>query len=400
MFDDSETIIAHSDIAEVLPYLSDLHKGETVDAISKLAALVAAENKYAAYVLGSLFLFGKTPRYYIFTKSYDVGEVKRKSLIEIQEELGFKYWVGLLKLKGAEIEDFHLEGLYDLYKVMQGTAEFFTNNDIECRPQSDNHPMYKLFSSEHQLRDFLYRQNHPEVFLDVARDSLVSFSETQSEDDLNRALECLKKILNGDIFSRYSQYEIAHANLEVGKLYLYGNQYFKSDVRKAIAYLTESKLDKAYVVLLDYYKQYGTKYILSIRKCIGMISDDALRLKLYEENDLAPPAIVDIAESLNLLIGTQRKKTDISDYDLEGDIVIKVPKIVNESQVLSADAEIASEFQPIDLNEPDEYSDLMKVEPSDEANQSSDGDYLHSEDEYGSPQYGMDMDADFEVPYE
>lgn len=393
MFDDFEGLLAHSDIGEVLPYLTDLHAGNTVEAIGKLKELVDSENKYAAYVLGSLFMFGKTPRFYIFHKSYEVGEVKRKSLLEIQEELGFQYWVNLLKLKGVEIEEFHLEGLYDLYKVMQGTSEFFANNDISCRPQDDTHPMYRLFSSEHQLRDFLYRQNHFEVYLDVARDALKRFKDSPNAEDMALAVECLKKILSGDIFSRYSQYEIAHGNFEVGKLYLQGNAYFERDMRKAISYLTQSRLDESYVYLLDYYKQFGDKYIASIRKCVGMIRDDQLRLKLYQENNITPPKLVDLTESLNLLVGTKRKVADIKDYGLEGDFVIKLPKIVDEQKAINSDNEIAESFEML-VEDSLNLNDDLGMDPDTDVNFDPDGyDVVDLYDEYGVDS----MEVDFEI---
>ena len=393
MFDDSDGLVAHSDIGEVLPCLTELHSGVTEEAVEQLKAMVESDNKYAAYVLGSLFMFGRTPRFYIFNKTYEVGEVKRRSIVKIQEELGFSYWVNLLKLKGAEIEDFHLEGLYDLYKVMQGSSEFFATNDISCRPKDESHPMYKLFSSERQLRDFLYRQNHFEVYLDVARDALKNFEESPCEEDMKLAVDCLTKILSGDIFSRYSQYEISHANLEAGKLYLVGNAYLERDMPKAIAYLTASKLDEAYVYLLDYYKQFGDKYKLSIRKCIGMIRDDKLRVKLYHENNLVPPAEVDLVDSLNLLIATRRKAVALNDYALDGDLIIKVPKIVNEKQVSQADAEIAASFDPIDF---DGEGDL-DLDLSQDDSLVDDDDIMHD----ASDEYSLDMidpmDHDFEI---
>lgn len=396
MFDDSEGMIAHSDIGEVLPYLPDLHAGVTEEAVAQLKTMVEKDNKYAAYVLGSLFMFGKTPRFYIFNKTYEVGEVKRKSIIEIQEELGFSYWVNLLKIKGAEIEDFHLEGLYDLYKVMQGSSDFFTTNDISCRPKDENHPMYRLFQSEHQLRDFLYRQNHFEVYLDVARDALKSFDESPCDKEMKLAVDCLKKILNGDVFSRYSQYEIAHANFEVGKLYLIGNQYFERDMPKAIAYLKESRLDEAYVYLLGYYKQFGDKYKLSIRKCIGMIRDDKLREQLYQENNLKPSTTVDLFESLNQLIATQRKAVDIGEYGLDGDLVIKVPKIVNEKLVAQADAEIANSFEAITDLDLSADLDLGDGLDDGDSNQNDDDATYDVSDEYAVDEVDM-MDIDFEI---
>lgn len=391
MFDDiADDLIVHADIAEVLPYLSEVQSGNLVVAIDKLKELVASDNKYAAYMLGSLYLFGKTPRYYIFNKSYEVGEVKRKSLLEIQEESGFNYWVQLLKLKGAAIEDFHLEGLYDLYKVMQGSAEFFKTNDIDCRPTDENHPMYNLFKSEHKLRDFLYRQKHHEVYLDVAKDSLVEFNNSGNEESLKLAVECFQRILNGDVFNRHTQYEVSHANFEVGKLFLYGNEFIERDMRKAIAHLTESRLDVAYCELLEYYKTYGDKYIVSIRKCIGLIRDPELRAQLYKENNLQPPKAVSISDSLSRLISTQRKVVDVKDYTYDEAVVIKVPKIVDEQKALQSDAEIAASFELLDGDDDDfdstdsnadEYTDPNETDP------------IHLEDEYSVD----DFDMDFEI---
>lgn len=394
MFDDPDGLLAHSDMADVLPYLADLHAGDTVNAISKLKELVASDNKYAAYVLGNLFLFGKTPRYYLFNKSYEVGEVKRKSLLEIQEEVGFQYWVGLLRLKGAEIEDFHLEGLYDLYKVMQGTSEFFKTNDISCRPQSEDHPMFGLFNSQENLRDFLYRQNHCEIYLDVARDALKRFKESPNRSDMDMAVGCLNNILSGDIFSRYSQYEIAHANFEVGKLYLYGNAFFEKDMRKAIFYLTESKLDAAHIFLLDYYKQFGDKFIRSMRKCIGMVRDDALRQKLYQDNNIEPPKSVDIAESLNLLAGTRKKPTDLGEYGLEGDFVVKIPKVIDGQKVVENDIEIANSFEMIETLDLDDLD-------SDAVEDFNLGDDDFSEDDLGEDDFSeVEMVFDLSDEYE
>lgn len=346
------------DVVEVLEFYDDLKTDNVQRALEDLQRLAKSDNKYAAYVLGSMFLFGKTPRHYIFDKVYEEGEVKRKSLIDIKEDYGFSYWVSLLKMNSAEIEEFHLEGLFDLYKIIQGTAQFFKTNDISCRPQNEQDRMFRLFKNEHKLRDFLYRQNHYEVFLDVALDALDRYEESPNQEDMELAVSCFKKIIGGEIYCRFTQYQLAHANLGLGRIYLRGNDFVERDIRAAIHHYSASRLDVAYCELIDFYREYGDQYIASIKKCISMVRDAELRRKLYEDNDIQPVIDIDITASLQILESTKRKRADISNYNFdEGGLVVKKPRVIDADEAYKADQEIANSFNELlsdDFDDDDE----------------------------------------------
>lgn len=401
--DELDQSLISKDIIDVLEFYDDLKTENIERALEDLQKLAKSDNKYAAYVLGSIFLFGKTPRYYIFDRDYEEGEVKRKSLIDIKEEYGFSYWISLLKMNSAEIEEFHLEGLFDLYKIIQGTAQFFKTNDISCRPKSEQDRMFSLFKNENKLRDFLYRQNHYEVFLDVALDALKRYQESPNRDDMELAVSCFKNILGGEIYCRFTQYQLAHANLGLGRIYLYGNEFVEKDVRTAIKYFTTSRLDIAYCELIDFYKGYGDQYIASIKKCIGMVRDDELRQKLYADNNLEPVLEVDITATLKILENTKRKRADVSNYSFDEDsgLVVKKPKVIDADQAYKADQEIANSFTSIgDDYDDDEMANMLSDSSSDDGygDESGDDDALYLGDDI-EPNLYVD-DEGFDIPPE
>lgn len=390
--------LVSKDIVDVLEFYDDLKTENVQQALEDLQRLAQADNKYAAYVLGSMYLFGKTPRYYIFDKEYEEGEVKRRAAVDIKEEYGFSYWISLLKMNSAEIEEFHLEGLFDLYKIIQGTARFFKTNDISCRPQSEQDRMYSLFKNEHKLRDFLYRQNHYEVFLDVALDALKRFEESPNRDDMELAISCFNSILGGEIYCRFTQFQLAHANLGLGRIYLHGNEFVEKDVRAAIQHYTASRLDIAYCELIDFYKSYGDQYIASIKKCIRMVRDNELRYSLYVENNIEPAVEVDAIASLNLLANTKRKRAEINNYgfDEDSEFIVKKPQVVDEDQAYKADQAIANNFSLLTINSEDEEMDLMRSGTS-----TDDGVLPEDDEDLFMNQMGGDpyIEGEFEMPY-
>lgn len=404
MIEDEELdqALVSKDIVEVLEFYDDLKTENVQRALEDIQRLAKSDNKYAAYVLGSMFLFGKTPRYYIFDKDYEDGEVKRRAKVDIKEEYGFSYWISLLKMNSSEIEEFHLEGLFDLYKIIQGTAQFFKTNDISCRPQSEQDRMYSLFKNEHKLRDFLYRQNHYEVFLDVALDALQRFEESPNRDDMDLALSCFNNILGGEIYCRFTQYQLAHANLGLARIYLHGNEFVEKDVRAAIKYYTASRLDIAYCELIDFYKGYGDQYIASIKKCIGMVRDEELRQRLYAENNIEPVVEVDIIATLKILENTKRKRADINNYSFDDDsgLVVKKPQVIDEDQAYKADQEIANNFPLITDDDEDEMAQLLSDTSGDDSGYSDDDDGFFLEDVVEPDFDGELSDEGLELPYD
>ena len=291
-----------NNINQILPFYPELISGEVTDVIPKMQALAQAGNMYANYVLGIYLIFGKVPRHYKFHKSYPHGFVKQNALINISEQLGLSYLIQLLKIKGSQVESYHLKGIYDLFKIVEGKAPFFENNDIECRPtETDYLQLKKLFDAPDQIRNILVRLDYYEIYLDYAKHKLEQFKNSNDEGDFKTALEYLNKIVEKSEFNQFNVFDISEAHYLLGKIYLFGNQYHKRNAETGIRHIEASRLDRAYVALLQFYKGFGEQYIKSIRKCISMINDSDLRLKLMQENGFPLPVPVNISDILRKL---------------------------------------------------------------------------------------------------
>lgn len=189
------TLAVSDDINQILPFYQKLATGDVSDVIPKMQALAHAGNMYANYVLGIYLIFGRVPRHYNFNKSYPEGYVYENSLLKLNEQLGLSHLIQLVRLKD-NVEQYQMKGIYDLYKIIDGQAVFFKNNDIQCRPTEDRFPqLKKLFDSKAQIRDILVRLDHYEVYLDYALFKLETFAQTQEEDDFKTALKYLNKIV-------------------------------------------------------------------------------------------------------------------------------------------------------------------------------------------------------------
>lgn len=300
----NKPLAVSDDINQILPFYQKLATGNVAEVLPKIQALAHAGNMYANYVLGIYLIFGRVPRHYNFNKIYPVGYVKENSLSTLNEQLGLKHLIQLLKM-GENVEQYHLKGLYDLYCIIDGQQNFFINNDIECRPKNGSYPQLdKLFSSKDRVRDVLVKLDHYEVYIDYAKHKLEQFSHNNNKEDFETALDHLNKVVEKAEFNQFNLFDISEAHFLLGKIYLSGNPHCKRDVKSAIKHIDAARLDKGFVVLLNFYKSFGDQYIKSIRKCIGMITDLELQEKLIIENGFTVPERIDTSAILKKLQST------------------------------------------------------------------------------------------------
>lgn len=318
MFQDDEDVLSldvDPAVAEVLPYFLQLQSTPEQGVLAEIKNLADSGNVYACYVYGIYHIFGKIPRHYAFSRQYPPGEVLQKANIPLNERLGLSYLVKLFKLKGQDIQEFHLEGIYDLQKIVEGSAKLFDGNDLSCRPKTMSDPLYQLFSSGEKIRNLLGRLDHYEAYLDLGVSALQRFEREEKEDDLRMAVDYFQRILVEDPFCRYGQYDLSQANYHMGMLYLYGNSYFPKNIEKGVTHLVAAHCDEAFCELIRYYSQYGDKYVRSIRRCIGLIQDDALRNAQYLQCGLNPPEPVDLMSSIQMLLKSspvKKQQIDLS----------------------------------------------------------------------------------------
>lgn len=398
------TLAVSDDINQILPFYQKLATGDVSDVIPKMQALAHAGNMYANYVLGIYLIFGRVPRHYNFNKSYPEGYVYENSLLKLNEQLGLSHLIQLVRLKD-NVEQYQMKGIYDLYKIIDGQAVFFKNNDIQCRPTEDRFPqLKKLFDSKAQIRDILVRLDHYEVYLDYALFKLETFAQTQEEDDFKTALKYLNKIVEKTEFNQFNIYDISEAHFQLGKIYLFGNKYCKRDAKLGIEHIEAARLDKGFVALLNFYKAFGDKYIKSIRKCIGMIVDVDIRQKLIVECGFAIPPVVDTSEILRKLHATpviQNLKPAITVEDseeAETDEETDQEELITEEEVLRNTQAIAEEFDSSLLDSMGDEEYTSSIDDADVELAGVDGDQplnFVEEDEFDIPDDDLMVEPDF-----
>lgn len=380
-----------NDIHQIIPFYPALTSGEVTDVIPKLQALAQAGNMWANYILGIYFIFGRVPGHYNFNKSYPVGFVKENAFVPICEQLGLGYLIQLLKIQGPHVESFHMKGIYDLFKIVEGKAAFFENNDIECRPTDTEYiQLKKLFDSPDQIRNLLVRLDHYEIYLDYAKHKLELFEQSNDENDFKTAVNCLNKIVEKSEFNQFNLYDISEAHYLLGKIHLFGNAYQRRDAKIGVAHIEASRIDKAYVLLLDFYKGFGETYIKSIRKCIGMITDESLRLRLTHENGFPVPKTVDIASLLKKLhfspaIDNIEPAVSIDALPTENAETAYEEKL-KEDDLLKESLEIAENFDPTLLLDSDDVDSSISMDLNDDI-----------DDHFDQPD---DIDSDFMIEEE
>lgn len=83
-----------SDIERVLVIYDDLIRGsDTNDAIVVLDDLANQGNLFAAYVLGSCYIFGMPPRHYDFNRVYSEEQFTKTALVPRDERKAFGYYL-------------------------------------------------------------------------------------------------------------------------------------------------------------------------------------------------------------------------------------------------------------------------------------------------------------------
>lgn len=394
-----------NDINQILPFYPELISGEVADVIPKMQAMAQAGNMYANYVLGVYFIFGRVPRHYKFYKSYAVGCVKKEALITISEQLGLSYLIQLLKIQNQQVESYHLKGIFDLYKIVEGKAVFFENNDIACRPtETEFLQLKKLFDAVDQIRNILVRFDHYEIYLDHAKHKLELFSESNDKEDFKEALDCLNKIVEKSEFNQFNVFDISEAHYLLGKIHLFGNEFHKRDAKAGVEHIQSSRLDKAYVALLDFYKGFGDKYIKSIRKCLGMINDQALRVELMKQNGFTVPVAVDITDVLKKLhfspvienitpVLSVESLPEYSEEDSQEEDSYEAK--LREEELLKEDLSRAEDFDTTLL---DDNTDLeMEINLTDDAPIDEDDSDHMNVDEFEYPDMD-EIEPDFDIP--
>lgn len=393
----NNTLAVSDDINQILPFYQKLATGDVADVIPKMQALAHAGNMYANYVLGIYLIFGRVPRHYNFNKSYPESYVQQNSLLKLNEQLGLSHLIQLIRLKD-NVEQYQMKGLYDLYKIIDGSSEFFKNNDIQCRPTENSFTqLKKLFDSKGHIRDILVRLDHYEIYLDYAKHKLANFDETQNEEEFKQALSYLNKIVEKSEFNQFNVHDISEAHYQLGKIYLFGNAFCKRDAKAGIGHIEAARLDKGFVTLLEFYKAFGDQYIKSIRKCIGMIVDNDLRKKLLIENGFVAPDKVDTSEILRKLQAApviQNTKPAITIDEIEDEEIDEEAALeakLTEDEVLRNTQSIAEEFDSSLLDDTEEPLFVSSTDDADEALMGEGGDDDHLD--------FMEQD-EFEVPDE
>ena len=399
-------IQVHPDVADVLPLYAGLKDDDNSKALADLKDLADNGNKYACYVYGNYYILGRMPRFYIFSKQYEEGEVRKKAKVEINEKHGLSYLVKLLKISNGEVGEFQLEGIYDLFKLVEGEAEFFKTNDLECRPISNSDPMFPLFNSAKKIEALLGKLDHYEVYIDLAESSLESFKKTSAKEDMDKAMSYLYKILSDELFCRFSMHDMAQANYLLGMIYLHGNKFVEKDIEKGINLLVVSRKDEAFCELIDYYQNYGDKYTSAIRRCIGLIKDTELRKQKYEECKIPEPEPVSIQENLQKLISIKPKKKETSNLAFEFLEAEATPEPEKAKQVMQDEQVVEEVSEEKAAEREQEIADSFELilDDEEEASSTSSGDddfVLPSEDEdddFLSEMAGVDDEEDFPFP--
>ena len=396
--------MSNEELAQTMPHYLALKSGKPDASLPELKFLADSGNMYSSYVLGSYFLFGQMPRHYSFNVMYPAGLVQAEALTPLNPAFGLSHLVRLLKFKDNVAEAFQLECVYDLYKIVQGSAPFFKTNDINCRPQpNENSPMRALFSSAKKLMDLLLKLDHYEIYLDYAKTKLSEFNQSNDQSDLNEALSYLNKITDVSEFNVFSFHDVSQAHFLLGKLYLQGNDYITVDPKIGIPHIQKARSDDGYEMLLDYYKQYGDKYRKSMSKSIYFIKDVDRRQALLAANGFEIVPLPDISA---LLLKAASQVVAYSD-EYYAELEAEMATIALESSKPSV---VVVDEEAIRRKQLEEHAAAMSArqltDDLDESYEESDGAAEGDEpiDEYEGEDMGFGEDIfegdDFEMPDE
>lgn len=272
-----KNLVLDDDVTKVLMIYDDLMDLEkSAQAIEVIENYADHNNTFACYVLGSLYLFGKPPRHYDFNRKYDAGTIKQNALIPINEKKGLAYYVRLLSFESELVQNYHLEGIFDLFRIVKGDAPLFDGNDLQCRPVDESNTLVALFSSADNILEILDDFNYYEAYVDQALSCLEQYSKTSSEAFLTKAIGHLKSVINGSS-NPFCQYDIVRAHTELAKIYLYGNTHVKPDHKKATSLIGKAKSDLGFLMLLDFYENSKHENIDDIQFALSRIVDDQIR---------------------------------------------------------------------------------------------------------------------------
>ena len=269
-----------SDIERVLVFYDDLIRGtDTNDAILVLDDLANQGNLFAAYVLGSCYIFGMPPRHYDFNRIYTEQQLSKTALIPKDERKAFGYYFQLLNFDD-EIEQYQLEGVYDLYRILKGTAPIFKHLELELRPKPGGEPndFTVLFENADELLSMLKEFDYYESYIDIAKYNLQLFKPSDNREYLDIAILYLDNILKpkGRIFSQADELQ---ATLQFIDIYLYGNTYIPADTAMAKSLAIKSNSDQALLIILNYLEVNNINDPTELEPILTRIVDNGIRFE-------------------------------------------------------------------------------------------------------------------------
>lgn len=391
----------HPDIAQLSPFYDKLDSNEVESIIDDILKLAEDGNKYAVYLYASLKLFGRKPRYYKFSKAYPAGEVERNAVMTIDEQTGLMQFASMLKIQPGEIGYFHIEALYDLYKIVDGRDEFFKTNDIKLRPKSENDTFHSLFDIKDRLRNLLIKMDYPEIYIDAAEHYLEKYSITFAKLDIDKAIKFLKQIIEDEYQTRFSVTDLSRAYFLLGRLLLRGAIHVQRSEAKGIAYLEASRSDDAMLELIRYYKESDQDYSADIKHCLGLIQDEERKNIAYKECAVERPKPVDINETLDRLISIKpNKKASLNmafDFDAPAVNVDERLSTKSEEQPRKSDEdvtrqamEVAQSFELLSDSDDEDDGGVVNLSSGDDAFD-EDGDGIEP------PDFGDDGEDDPDI---